>query len=201
MGSVDCGCSGGKIPMTRRLSRPTGEGDGNGAIEKTMIERNPIDVARIAKTKARFEAKYQERDPDACWYWTAGTFGDGYGRFTFAGKYHQAHRIAWAVAYGEDPGDNLVLHHCDQVNCVNPNHLYLGDQTDNMRDAEVRGGPDVFSSLGEENPNAKLTADDVEEIRIRYEKEDVVQRDLASEYGVSSSLISMVVNEVQWPHV
>jgi hypothetical protein len=149
-----------------------------------MIEQNPIDVARVTKERARFEAKYEKRDPDECWAWTAGVFGDGYGRFTVAGKYHQAHRIAWAIAYGEDPGDDLVLHHCDRVNCVNPNHLYLGDQTDNMRDVNARGGWDAFSLFGEENPNAKLTVDEVQEIRTRYDEEDVLQRDLAAEYGV-----------------
>lgn len=133
MRSDGCGCAGGMTPMTRRLVPPSGEGDGQGAAERTMIERNPIDVDLVKTATARFEAKYEECGPADCWLWTAGAFGDGYGRFTLAGSYYQAHRIAWAVAYSEDPGDDLVLHHCDRVKCVNPNHLYLGDQTDNMR--------------------------------------------------------------------
>lgn len=165
-----------------------------------MIPRNPIEIDLVKRVGTRFETKFEKHGSDGCWLWTAGTFGDGYGRFTVDGKYYQAHRIAWAVAYEEDPGDDLVLHHCDRVDCVNPIHLYLGDQTDNMQDVKARGGWDVFSSFGEENPNAKLTADQVREIRTRYKEEDVVQRDLAAEYGVSPSLISMVVNEVQWPH-
>jgi hypothetical protein len=138
--------------------------------------------------------------PWACWPWQAGTFGDGYGRFTFDGSYYQAHRLAWALAYHEDPHEALVLHHCANPECVNPAHLYLGDQRNNMADAKVHAGSDVFSSLGEENPNAKLTTAEVREIRERYTSGDVRQYELAEEFDVAQSLISMVVNEVQWSH-
>ena len=194
------GCAGGLTPMTTGWSSRAAREVGQTIIKRTMIERNPIDTDHVKMARVRFETKFKKSDPTDCWLWTAGTFGDGYGRFTLAGSYYQAHRIAWAVTYGEDPGDDLVLHHCDRVDCVNPHHLYLGDQVDNMQDVKARGGGEAFASLGEENPNAKLTLDEVREIRTRYGKEDVLQRDLAAEYGVSPSLISMVVNEVQWPH-
>lgn len=50
-----------------------------------MIERNPIDTDRVKIARARFKAKFEKRGSDECWIWTAGTFGDGYGRFTLAG--------------------------------------------------------------------------------------------------------------------
>lgn len=163
-----------------------------------MIDRNPIDVDRVEEARERFESKYVALIPASCWPWDAGTFGDGYGRFTLDGRYYQAHRIAWTLANGEDPGDALVLHECYNKECVNPRHLMRGSQHTNMRHASAEHGPDVFSSSGEENPNAELTSDQVREIRERYESEDVTQADLADEFDVSRSLISMVVREVLW---
>jgi hypothetical protein len=163
-----------------------------------MIDRNPIDVESVEEARERFESKYDERIPASCWPWEAGTFGDGYGRFTLDGRHYQAHRIAWALANGSDPGDALVLHECYNESCVNPAHLMLGNQRINMVHAFGEHGSDVFSSPGEENPNAELTSDQAREIRERYESEDVTQADLADEFGVSRSLISMVVREVLW---
>jgi len=163
-----------------------------------MIDRNPIDVDRVEEARERFETKYDERIPASCWPWTAGTFGDGYGRFTLNGNYYQAHRIAWALAYGEDPGDALVLHECYNESCVNPRHLMRGSQHTNMRHAFVEHGSGVFSSPGEDNPNAELTSEQVREIRERYEDEDVTQADLADEYGVTDTTINDVVNGVSW---
>jgi len=163
-----------------------------------MIERNPIDVEAAEAVRERFEAKYDERIRTSCWPWQAGTFPEGYGRFTLGGRYYQAHRIAWALTHGSDPGDALVLHECYNKSCVNPRHLTLGTQRLNMIHAFGEHGADVFSSPGETNPNAKLTSRAAREIRERYSTEDVTQGDLADEYDVSRSLISMVVNEVLW---
>jgi hypothetical protein len=163
-----------------------------------MIDRNPINVKRVKEERERFEEKYEKRAPDACWPWQAGTFGDGYGRFTLDGNYHQAHRIAWALAHGVDPSDDLVLHECYNEICVNPSHLMTGNHRINMVHAFDEHGIGVFG--GEDDPNTKLTLEDAREIRERYDAEDITQAELADEYGVSGSTISHVVNGRAWTH-
>lgn len=75
-----------------------------------------------------------------CWYWTAGTFENGYGLFCAeAGIPRGAHRVMWEMVNGPIPDGLLVRHTCDQRNCVNPDHLLLGTQRDNHADAIARG--------------------------------------------------------------
>jgi hypothetical protein len=74
-----------------------------------------------------------------CWLWTRGITSWGYGWFTRATrKANYAHRVAWELTHGDIP-DGLVLHKCDVRSCVNPDHLYVGSQADNMRDMASRG--------------------------------------------------------------
>lgn len=163
-----------------------------------MIPRNRIDVDRVKAVRARFESKYERKGGVSCWPWTAGTFPEGYGRFTLDGEYYHAHRIAWAIAYEEDPWFYLVLHDCDNPQCVRPEHLYLGSQRDNMLDAKFRSGLGGVSLPGETNPSAKLTSEEAREIRARYEDENITQAELGDEYGVSDSTVCSIVNEVLW---
>tara|TARA_R100001530_G_C4319841_1_gene155421 strand:+ start:2950 stop:3345 length:396 start_codon:yes stop_codon:yes gene_type:complete len=64
---------------------------------------------------------------------------DGYGHLTYKRKVYKAHRFAWTHAYGIIPKGMYVLHKCDNPPCVNPDHLYLGDQLDNVRDMDLKG--------------------------------------------------------------
>lgn len=77
-------------------------------------------------------------DPESgCWMWKGyrKTKSAQYGWFWFNGKYEYAHRMAWRIFRGEIPKGLFVCHHCDTPGCVNPEHLFIGSQLDNMRDA------------------------------------------------------------------
>lgn len=76
-----------------------------------------------------------DQKPWGCWLWTGATHERGYGRMRWHGKVSGAHRVAYEVFRGEHlKPSQMVLHRCDEPRCINPDHLYLGDQGDNMRD-------------------------------------------------------------------
>lgn len=96
---------------------------------------------------------------DGCWLWQASiNVVSGYGQFSYQGRPHAAHRIAWLLEYGEMP-ELLVLHECDVRACVRPSHLFLGTHVDNMRDMAKKGRYGTIRPhvVGEQHGNAKLT--------------------------------------------
>lgn len=88
----------------------------------------------------RFWSKVDIRTDNECWNWKAGLDRRRiYGRFRIGPKTLNAHRVAYALTYGEIGEGNLILHKCDNGTCCNPNHLYEGNQCDNMNDMVNRG--------------------------------------------------------------
>lgn len=139
-----------------------------------------------------------------CWLWTARLNFRGYGSFGIGNKRTApAHRVAWVITYGPlKPGD-LVLHktHCTSKACVRPDHLYVGDQKQNMRDARSLGilkGRNV--ARGERAGHARLTEAAVEEMIVRYRRGET-QASLRRVFGVCSSHMSRIVNGREWTHV
>ena len=74
-----------------------------------------------------------------CWHWCGPTNTFGYGRMTHGGRLQVAHRLSWAEFKGPIPDGISVLHTCDNPSCINPNHLWLGTYSDNIRDAWAKG--------------------------------------------------------------
>lgn len=90
----------------------------------------------------RFHTKYVKRE-SGCWEWNGPMHTKGYGRFIYlvSGNKNiiRAHRFSWAIHNGEIPQGLLVLHKCDNRKCVNPDHLFLGNNDDNVRDMMDKG--------------------------------------------------------------
>ncbi len=86
-----------------------------------------------AGQRERFLGLASKAAKNKCWLWIGCIDRCGYGKFNL-GKESLAHRIAWVLFRGNIPARMYVLHSCDNPSCVNPQHLFLGTQTDNMRD-------------------------------------------------------------------
>lgn len=89
---------------------------------------------------ARFWSKVDRGDPDKCWYWM-GCRASGYGQVWDGKRSIGAHRLSWQITHGAIPDGLSCLHKCDHPPCVNPDHLYIGTQKDNVRDMVERSRP------------------------------------------------------------
>lgn len=97
----------------------------------------------ILTLEERFMSKVEPEPNSGCWLWTGAVQRAGYGiiavRIGGRWKTQLAHRVAWLVLRGENHAERHVLHRCDNPPCVNPDHLYLGNDSDNSADRVRRG--------------------------------------------------------------
>ena len=147
--------------------------------------------------KKRFMEFVSINSKNGCWEWD-GTIRSGYGRFSKDGKMKTAHRVSWEIHNGPING-LLVLHKCDNKCCVNPEHLFLGTQRDNVRDMINKKRHKVLK--GSANPNAKLNQSKVQQIRDYYADGGTSYAKLAREFNVSPKLIELVVKNLMWREV
>ena len=146
----------------------------------------------------RFWDKVEILGPDDCWNWTAVKGKEGYGHFKYKGRQTQAHRMAWILTNGPIPDNFHVLHHCDNPPCCNPAHLFLGTQTDNMRDMfEKNRQPRQY---GEYNPRAKLTTQQVKTIKLKLDR-GIFHHILAKRYKVARETIGDINTGKRWSHI
>src|SRR5437016_5817926 len=98
--------------------------------------RSPVMFEKPAATHrkyiARFHKRYTKDGPSVCWLWTWRLNHDGYGLTYRGSDTVGAHRLSWEIHRVEIPKGMSVLHRCDVRNCVNPEHLRLGMQRENM---------------------------------------------------------------------
>lgn len=130
-----------------------------------------------------------------CWVWLGRANDDGYGEFYHDGKVHKAHRMSWMARKGPIPPGKQVLHSCDNTFCINPDHLFVGTQIDNMRDMATKKRGRV--SRGEANAMAILTEGQVREIRATSGD----AADIAARYGVARHVIYQIRSRKTWKHI
>ncbi len=141
---------------------------------------------------ARFWAKVAVGAAEDCWPWQAKRNRDGYGQFGVPRPGHRhmrsvlAHRQAWELAHGPIPEGLCVLHRCDNPACVNPAHLFLGTQRDNVADCAAKGRRAI-------NRTGKLTDCQRAAIVRIYRAGMATQGQLGRLYGVSQPAVSALV--------
>jgi hypothetical protein len=130
--------------------------------------------------KARLWNKVEVRGPDECWPWLAAKNAYGYGVLRVDDKTIIATRLVWQDVNGSWPGMKCVLHTCDNRECCNPKHHFLGSRADNIAD---------MCAKGRRRSSVKISDAEVSAIR-GAPKVPIVT--LADRFGVSKSLISII---------
>lgn len=148
--------------------------------------------------------KVQAITETGCWIFFGSWDQSGYGMVAIGGgRSERAHRASWKFVNGPIPEGLQVLHRCDTRCCVNPSHLFLGDNAANVADKVAKGrqakGPQP-KVRGSCNGHAKLSDSAVMQIRQRY-KAGERQRDLAEEFDVCVSVICEAISGKTWGHV
>jgi len=151
----------------------------------------------------RFWKKVEIGTPEDCWLWTGARVG-GYGSFTYLGGARKAHRISWGIRNGYIPESNLcVCHKCDTALCVNPDHFFLGTVAQNIadRDAKGRQRKYVRSDYTKENHKAKLTADQVMEIRKSFSERTETLQELSDRFRIHIRSVIMITTRRNWRNI
>ena len=153
----------------------------------------------------RFWSKVEKTE--LCWNWI-GQIGKGalsstglsndceYGRFKFKQQSYVAHRVAYFLHYRVDPGEQLVCHECNNPQCVRPDHLFLGTQSDNMKHRIDTGK----IQRGVLHPRCIFHESDVLLIRQRYVNGESDWK-IAQSLGVSQGAITAIVKRQTWKHL
>jgi hypothetical protein len=167
-----------------------------GIYERTPEYRAKMSAATLRRwgNQERRYWSHVKRSP-GCWTWIGTRDNHGYGVVYFDGRLQKAHRVAWQLAHGTITPGASVCHRCDNPPCVNPTHLFLGTQADNMADMARKGrgvgGPGA--KRGEAHHMAKLSDVDVQTIRDLQES-GWTQRSIAEKFSVSQGNISMILS-------
>jgi len=117
-----------------------------------------------------------------CWLWTGPVINRGYGRI----NRKLAHRAAYEAFRGPIPKGQCVCHKCDNPICVNPDHLFIGTQKDNMMDKARKG----------RGNNTKITADTAREVR----NNTGTYREISKKFGVSIGMVHYIKRMKYWTH-
>ena len=129
-----------------------------------------------------------------CWIWI--TARNGYGQMRLPGRISRSHRISWEIHNGKILRGLHVCHKCDNPACVNPDHLFIGTMSDNIKDMWSKQRQKLSTSSGSKNGNSKLTEREV--LRIRSLRKRLKEKELARMFGVSRRTIERITLGYSW---
>jgi hypothetical protein len=164
-----------------------------------MMPKGHFKGYRWTTPEARFWKRVHKTE--GCWEWMGCRSyspkypkSSGHGQIRIDDRAVLVHRFSWELHYGPIPEGLVVCHHCDNPPCVRPDHLFLGTMADNTHDSMSKGR----MPMGEAAPNARLTADQVREIRKVCEHRTVSYMELGRRYNVSEATIRAIIRGLNW---
>ncbi len=129
-----------------------------------------------------------------CWLWIGSLTNNGYGRMTFGAKTEfLAHRVSYEQKYGKIPDGKFALHKCDVKSCVNPDHIFIGTQQENMTDKVKKNR----QAKGESHGMSKLTKEQATEAKFSGAKTS----ELAKKFNCSAVIIRQIRSGLYWRHL
>lgn len=133
---------------------------------------------------------------DNCWLWQGTLDRNGYGIFRVGGHRtvsRMAHKLVYVIHKGEIPAGKVLMHSCDNPQCVNPHHLTPGTQKENIQDAIQKGR----MLVGEKNGQCKLTDEQVREIYQLAHSGNYTQKEIGKMFGVSQVIVSQIKTQAR----
>lgn len=135
---------------------------------------------------------------NGCQVFTGSKDSCGYGRINRDGRLVRIHRAVWEKNNGEIPSGLVVCHSCDVRACINPEHLFIGTQAENIRDMDKKGRRKIL--VGSQQGSSKLREQDIPNIRSRLNSGDSCEL-ICKDYGVSPGLIRHIKKDRIWRHI
>jgi hypothetical protein len=158
------------------------------------------DLSGPARAVDRFWSRVDRTE--TCWLYRPAVRSNGYGAVKYQGRTLRASHLSWTLHHGPVPDRLWVLHRCDTPPCVNPDHLFLGNRSDNMRDAAAKGRLDQqLNPLRRRAARSPFTPDDVRSVRSRYAGGGITMEQLGSEFGVTKHAIWRIVHRLNWSDI
>lgn len=128
-------------------------------------------------------------DQDECWIWTGCRTSTGYGKASMLNRSLKAHRVSWLIHQGNIPAGLYVCHTCDNRICVNPSHLFLGTDLENIKDAKIK----KRFAHGAQNARCQLSASQISQIRDMVFS-GVKQVRVSESFGITHQHVSKIIN-------
>lgn len=177
-----------------------------------------INISLVQNDAFRFLSKITV-SKSGCWDWKGSKNKKGYGAFHVGGSVMLAHRVSYSLFNSNDPLELLTCHTCDNPGCVNPDHLFLGTNQDNMIDMHKKNRGNrpagnrhyaktsplrtTFGKnplIGEDAFGSKLKAEYVTEIR-KLKKSGVSTREICNTYSIHRVTLYDLIHRRTWRHV
>jgi len=147
--------------------------------------------------------KFEINQNTECWNFVGAKDKNGYGKKYYQKKHMRAHRVSYLIHKGQIPEGFLVCHKCDNPSCINPEHLFIGKNIDNVKDCMRKGR--WMKQEGTQRYNAKLTDEIVRKARRKAQEPGqvawYVAKEYAGKYGVGISVMAKAIYRVTWKHV
>lgn len=153
------------------------------SVECRAAGRYPSIATRLAEKSLRAE--------NGCLVWQAALDNWGYGIVRHNGRMRKSHRVAWELVNGPIPEDKIVCHTCDNPQCIEVSHLWLGTNKENRDDMVKKGRQRVL--YGPDNPSYKLTPELIAEILAECTA-GKPKHQIAWDFGLAHSTVYNIFN-------